>query len=143
MTSKLNFLTLTLLLALLVACSSNQVITNKEEYKTSVSKTLADSKKEITECEEIYAKNDDFAKTPESVVKLDLFLNSDGTAQNVTLVDKDITHEDVKECMLRKIKNIKFAKHNFGETVEVRATLTIKKLTHNHKGRNTKAFWPN
>lgn len=127
----------------LLGCASKKIIKDKPTYQSSVKSTLDDNMKEVTVCEEIYAKYDDLKNIGESVAEIDLFIRADGSVSNVFVVDKDISHPDVSECMVRKIKKIKFEKHGFGELTEIRSSLTLKKLPMNHKSRNTKAFWPN
>lgn len=130
------------LLFLLIACSSSKAIKDKVVYQESVNTVLNESQKDIASCEVIYAKNKDLKDIKESQANLDLMIKQDGSVCSVDLVDKDLTHPDVVDCMLRKIRKMRFAKHDLGGEVEIRSTLLIKKVPLNHKGRNAKAFWP-
>lgn len=129
-----------LLLSSLVACSSGKIIKDKTAYQSSVNTTIAESKKEIMNCEEIYAENADFSKMAEVKVTLSLLIKKDGTLTSADIAAQDITHHEVKECMLRKIQKLKFAKHDLGDEVEMNTVLTLKKLAHTHKGRGRTTF---
>lgn len=122
------------------ACSSGVTYKDKSTYEQSVYKTLENSKKDIISCEEIYAENADFNNAPEAKVDLTLLIKNNGSLASADLAAHDITHHDVKECMLRKIKSLKFARHDFGDEIEINSHLTLKKLTHTHKGRGRTTF---